>query len=168
MKKRQPKLPLPIHVIRIPYTDSGSETKNLIFLFRFYFNWTLCQCNCLPQLNGRFSKAALVLIGLVCFIIIGITIFETHGIWKQQKNIDVHFADQARKKVSVAVATDTKNPDYHYGVVVDCGSSGSRVYVYFWPPHNGNPKELLFIQPMLDRNLNPVVKKIEPGKYTHF
>lgn len=60
-------------------------------------------------------------------------------------------------------ATDTADSSLNYGVVVDCGSSGSRVFVYFWPPHNGNPHDLLDIKQMRDRNSRPVVKKIKPG-----
>jgi len=61
-------------------------------------------------------------------------------------------------------ATDTEDPALNYGVVVDCGSSGSRVFVYFWPPHNGNPHDLLDIRQMRDRSSRPVVKKIKPGR----
>ncbi|XP_035400749.1 ectonucleoside triphosphate diphosphohydrolase 7 isoform X1 [Cygnus atratus] len=60
-------------------------------------------------------------------------------------------------------ATDTEDAALSYGVVVDCGSSGSRVFVYFWPPHNGNPHDLLDIRQMRDRGSRPVVKKIKPG-----
>ncbi|NXU21383.1 ENTP7 diphosphohydrolase, partial [Pardalotus punctatus] len=60
-------------------------------------------------------------------------------------------------------ATDTEDSSLNYGVVVDCGSSGSRVFVYFWPPHNGNPHDLLDIKQMRDRSSHPVVKKIKPG-----
>lgn len=60
-------------------------------------------------------------------------------------------------------ATDTEDPDLNYGLVVDCGSSGSRIFVYFWPRHNGNPHDLLDIKQMRDRNSQPVVKKIKPG-----
>ncbi|XP_044047126.1 ectonucleoside triphosphate diphosphohydrolase 7-like [Siniperca chuatsi] len=60
-------------------------------------------------------------------------------------------------------ATDVLNPALNYGVVVDCGSSGSRVFVYYWPPHNGNPHTLLDIRQMRDRDRKPVVKKIKPG-----
>ncbi|XP_068177916.1 ectonucleoside triphosphate diphosphohydrolase 7-like [Antennarius striatus] len=60
-------------------------------------------------------------------------------------------------------ATDVLNPALNYGIVVDCGSSGSRVFVYYWPPHNGNPHTLLDIRQMKDRDLKPVVKKIKPG-----
>ncbi|XP_030282782.1 ectonucleoside triphosphate diphosphohydrolase 7-like [Sparus aurata] len=60
-------------------------------------------------------------------------------------------------------ATDVLNPALNYGIVVDCGSSGSRVFVYYWPPHNGNPHTLLDIKQMKDRDRKPVVKKIKPG-----
>ncbi|XP_029465948.1 ectonucleoside triphosphate diphosphohydrolase 7 [Rhinatrema bivittatum] len=60
-------------------------------------------------------------------------------------------------------ATDTQNPSLNYGIVVDCGSSGSRVFVYFWPQHNGNPHDLLDIKQMRDQSSKPVVKKIKPG-----
>lgn len=61
-------------------------------------------------------------------------------------------------------ATDVSDPSLTYGVVVDCGSSGSRVFVYYWPPHNGNPHTLLDIRQMRDRDRVPVVKKIKPGE----
>lgn len=61
-------------------------------------------------------------------------------------------------------ATDTSNPNLNYGLVVDCGSSGSRVFVYCWPRHNGNLHELLNIQQMRDQHRKPVVMKIKPGK----
>lgn len=68
---------------------------------------------------------------------------------------------------SVVVATDTKDSLLNYGIVIDCGSSGSRVFVYFWPQHQGSPNELLHIQPLRDEAARPVVKKIEPGKYKY-
>uniref|UniRef100_A0A3B4Y0E6 Ectonucleoside triphosphate diphosphohydrolase 7-like n=1 Tax=Seriola lalandi dorsalis TaxID=1841481 RepID=A0A3B4Y0E6_SERLL len=61
-------------------------------------------------------------------------------------------------------ATDVLNPALNYGIVVDCGSSGSRVFVYYWPPHNGNPHTLLDIRQMRDHDHKPVVKKIKPGE----
>jgi len=54
-------------------------------------------------------------------------------------------------------------PDVHYGIVMDCGSSGTRVYVYIWPPHSGNPQDLLNIQQLRDQHGQPVVKKVTPG-----
>lgn len=67
-------------------------------------------------------------------------------------------------KVTDVDATDTSNPNLNYGLVVDCGSSGSRVFVYCWPRHNGNLHELLNIQQMRDQHRKPVVMKIKPGK----
>lgn len=61
-------------------------------------------------------------------------------------------------------ATNVLNPALNYGIVVDCGSSGSRVFVYYWPPHNGNPHTLLDIRQMRGRDYKPVVKKIKPGE----
>lgn len=52
---------------------------------------------------------------------------------------------------------------HHYGLVIDCGSSGSRVFIYYWPPHNGNTDELLQIKQMKDSRGNPVRMKIKPG-----
>lgn len=56
--------------------------------------------------------------------------------------------------------------DHSYGVVIDCGSSGSRVFVYYWPKHSGHPSELLKIQQLADGGV-PVVKKIKPGIATN-
>lgn len=73
---------------------------------------------------------------------------------------------QFNKYLSIAEnmeATDVLNPSLNYGIVVDCGSSGSRVFVYYWPPHNGNPHTLLDIRQMKDKDRRPVVKKIKPG-----
>ncbi|MEE6514339.1 hypothetical protein FKM82_022379 [Ascaphus truei] len=63
-------------------------------------------------------------------------------------------------------ATDTSNPNLNYGIVVDCGSSGSRIFVYCWPRHNGNPHDLLDIKQMRDYNRKTVVMKIKPGNET--
>jgi hypothetical protein len=60
--------------------------------------------------------------------------------------------------------TDFSDLSLSYGIVIDCGSSGSRVFVYCWPPHTGEPGRLLNIRLMLDSNSNPVIMKIEPGK----
>nr|XP_025729611.1 ectonucleoside triphosphate diphosphohydrolase 4 isoform X1 [Callorhinus ursinus] len=66
-------------------------------------------------------------------------------------------------RVTDIEATDTSSPNVNYGIVVDCGSSGSRIFVYCWPRHNGNPHDLLDIRQMRDKNRKPVVMKIKPG-----
>ena len=53
---------------------------------------------------------------------------------------------------------------FQYAIVVDCGSSGSRVFVYYWPPHDGIPDNLLHIKPVKDGNGNLAIMKIEPGE----
>ncbi|EDM02187.1 ectonucleoside triphosphate diphosphohydrolase 4 (predicted), isoform CRA_a [Rattus norvegicus] len=67
-------------------------------------------------------------------------------------------------RVTDVEATDTNNPNVNYGIVVDCGSSGSRIFVYCWPQHNGNPHDLLDIRQMRDKNRKPVVMKIKPDE----
>jgi hypothetical protein len=67
---------------------------------------------------------------------------------------------------STGLGTDLSDPALHYGVIVDCGSSGSRVYIYHWPPHTGQINQLLNLQPVRDADGKPYIKKIEPGKNT--
>ena len=52
---------------------------------------------------------------------------------------------------------------FNYAIVIDAGSSGSRAYLYFWPEHSGNPKSLLKIDPLVDKNGEPLVKAVSPG-----
>ena len=53
-------------------------------------------------------------------------------------------------------------PALHYAVVMDAGSSGTRVYLYSWPDHTGDRHQLLAISPLL-RDGEPMVKKATPG-----
>ena len=50
----------------------------------------------------------------------------------------------------------------NFAVVIDAGSSGSRVFIYHWPKHDGDPSHLLKID-QLFKNGAPVIKKVEPG-----
>ena len=59
--------------------------------------------------------------------------------------------------------TQTKKDDFNYGVVVDCGSSGSRLYVYYWKQHSGVEGDLLNITALKDKNNETIVMKKEPG-----
>ncbi|CAF4558014.1 unnamed protein product [Rotaria sp. Silwood1] len=59
-----------------------------------------------------------------------------------------------------------EDPNIHYGIVIDCGSSGSRLYIYIWPEHSGKENELLQIKQLLDKEGKPIVKKLEPGLST--
>ncbi|XP_057698917.1 ectonucleoside triphosphate diphosphohydrolase 7-like isoform X1 [Corythoichthys intestinalis] len=83
-------------------------------------------------------------------------------LWGTQRPRGTRFSKYLSSAESME-ATDVRDAGLNYGVVVDCGSSGSRVFVYYWPPHNGNPHTLLDIRQMRDFDRQPVVKKIKPG-----
>lgn len=104
-----------------------------------------------------------ILIGLI-FGVIGLLYMilatgKGPAIWFIKEN---HFHRHLARVTDID-ATDTSNPNLNYGLVVDCGSSGSRIFVYCWPRHNGNPHELLDIRQMRDEHRKPVVMKIKPG-----
>lgn len=97
----------------------------------------------------------------VAFCLVFLLIFMEYQHWRPQlkdKELERYMA-----RIEDMEPTDTNDAALNYGVVIDCGSSGSRVFVYFWPRHNGNPHDLLNIRQMKDKNRTPVVKKIKPG-----
>uniref|UniRef100_A0A3P9C4F7 nucleoside-triphosphate phosphatase n=1 Tax=Maylandia zebra TaxID=106582 RepID=A0A3P9C4F7_9CICH len=103
-----------------------------------------------------FISLVVCLIGLLYLLLVA---GKGHVSWITKEN---HFHRHLARVTDID-ATDTTNPNLNYGLVVDCGSSGSRVFVYCWPRHNGNPHELLDIRQMRDQNRKPVVMKIKPG-----
>nr|XP_061811450.1 ectonucleoside triphosphate diphosphohydrolase 4-like [Nerophis lumbriciformis] len=109
------------------------------------------------------SFRQLIFIGLL-FLLLGafylvLVVGKLPTSWIKKEN---HFHRHLARVTDVD-STDATNPDLNYGLVVDCGSSGSRVYVYCWPRHNGDPHELLNIRQMRDQNRKSVVMKIKPG-----
>lgn len=50
-----------------------------------------------------------------------------------------------------------------YAVIIDAGSSGSRVYIYVWPPHTGDTRTLLNIRLLHDQLGKNVQHAITPG-----
>ena len=60
--------------------------------------------------------------------------------------------------------THTIHPDFNYGIVIDAGSSSSKLQLFQWPPHDGNPTKLLNIEFLSDELGDPLFKKVEPGK----
>ncbi|KAL4623049.1 ectonucleoside triphosphate diphosphohydrolase 4 isoform X1 [Arapaima gigas] len=100
-----------------------------------------------------------LLTGLVALLYLLLVIGRSQYTWMRE---DKHFHRHS-VRVTDTDATDTSNPNLNYGLVIDCGSSGSRVFVYCWPRHNGNPHDLLDIRQMRDQHRKPVVMKIKPG-----
>ena len=52
-------------------------------------------------------------------------------------------------------------PELHYAVVMDAGSSGTRAYLYTWPQHTGDPHQLLKISPLLQVSFLNQIYNIE-------
>ncbi|XP_063818337.1 ectonucleoside triphosphate diphosphohydrolase 7 [Pseudophryne corroboree] len=107
------------------------------------------------------QRVALLLIFILSCLLL-LVAFANPGLWSPKAFQDRQFR-RYLDQIEDLEATDTKDLKLNYGIVIDCGSSGSRVFVYFWPPHNGNPHDLLDIKQMRDRGSKPVVKKIKPG-----
>lgn len=108
---------------------------------------------------SRQRRIAVLLIVVSLFLIFT---YLAHETLSQHHEKDAVFREYARKYEHIEV-TNTDDENLYYGIVIDMGSSGSRVFVYFWPQHTGKSNELLHIQQMRDQERNPVVKKIKPG-----
>ncbi len=97
-----------------------------------------------------------LLFPMVVFLVILLILFV---LWITSRDLSREVVYKHEKSVSLHSDKST----FHYGVVVDCGSSGSRVYIYYWPPHSGNVHELLKLHQMTDNGDDPVRLKIKPG-----
>ncbi|XP_064418998.1 ectonucleoside triphosphate diphosphohydrolase 7 [Latimeria chalumnae] len=117
----------------------------------------------LPTINSsscqRLTLLLLFLFLLSCLLLFAAVKGPLH--WGPSVH-DGHYEKYLQRVIDLE-ATDTDDPELNYGIVIDCGSSGSRVFVYYWPRHNGNPHDLLDIHQMRDGDRQPVVKKIKPG-----
>ncbi|XP_053306285.1 ectonucleoside triphosphate diphosphohydrolase 7 isoform X2 [Spea bombifrons] len=118
-----------------------------------------CSLPSVTQISRQ--RVALLVIFIVVFLLVLVAAISPR-IWSSGRLQDRQFR-RYLDQIEDLEATDTKDSKLNYGIVIDCGSSGSRVFVYFWPPHNGNPHDLLDIKQMRDRSSKPVVKKIKPG-----
>ncbi|KAM4636331.1 ectonucleoside triphosphate diphosphohydrolase 7 isoform 2-T2 [Discoglossus pictus] len=107
------------------------------------------------------QRVALLVILFLVLVLVLVAVLDPR-LWSTRSFRDRQFR-RYLDQIEDLEATDVKDLNLNYGIVIDCGSSGSRVFVYFWPPHNGNPHDLLDIKQMRDRISKPVVKKIKPG-----
>lgn len=121
-------------------------------------SWRLTVPTVSPCARQRLALLAL-LFGVCLLLLVAATDLRR---WGSSAPPDRPF-ERYMARVGDLEATDTGDSTLNYGIVVDCGSSGSRVFVYFWPPHNGNPHDLLDVKQMRDQSRQPVVKKIKPG-----
>ncbi|XP_069140277.1 ectonucleoside triphosphate diphosphohydrolase 7-like isoform X2 [Argopecten irradians] len=105
---------------------------------------------------------------IFCFILLGVMLFilievSKGGMTRHQGSADTHKSPRQPLSTNTGDIHPVLGPGVRYGIVIDCGSSGSRIYVYFWPPHSGNARDLLNIQQLMGPDGKPVVKKITPG-----
>ncbi|KAL4231585.1 Ectonucleoside triphosphate diphosphohydrolase 7 [Mactra antiquata] len=101
--------------------------------------------------------------GVFLVIILLVAFIHSHYQSNIYLNSKPHFLPTANSISSSDQTYFSYGPNVRYGIVLDCGSSGTRVYVYIWPPHSGNPRDLLNIQQLKDQYNSPVVKKVSPG-----
>lgn len=117
-----------------------------------------------------FSKRSIVATMALVFVLSIIGMLHWHATAFQQQTADgrtVSGAAAAAGSTLQTKQTDLSDPSFTFAIVFDCGSSGTRVYLYYWPPHSGQPSDLLDIRPVLDANGKPISKKVSPGLSTY-
>ncbi|XP_056427154.1 ectonucleoside triphosphate diphosphohydrolase 4 isoform X3 [Hyla sarda] len=125
------------------------------------WHFSISPGGCPRALNTTLRQMVIIgaVAGVLLFLIYSLLLARTmYSPSQRDRNYHRYLA-----RVTDMEATDTSNPNINYGIVVDCGSSGSRIFVYCWPRHNGNPHDLLDIKQMRDQNRKTVVMKIKPG-----
>nr|XP_060643402.1 ectonucleoside triphosphate diphosphohydrolase 4 isoform X2 [Anolis sagrei ordinatus] len=125
-------------------------------LFPASWHFSLSPVGCPRILNTTLRQITVIGLLAAAFFLLYYSVLKYSG--HRDKKMHRYLA-----RVTDTEATDTSNPKLNYGIMVDCGSSGSRIFVYWWPRHNGNPHDLLDIKQMRDKNRQPVVMKIKPG-----
>lgn len=77
---------------------------------------------------------------------------------------DVPFQGTIHYLLFYSLILETSVTSVNYGIVIDAGSSSSKVYLFQWPPHDGDPSKLLKIMPLTDELDDPLTSKVEPGE----
>ncbi|KHJ42607.1 Vps53-like protein [Trichuris suis] len=68
-----------------------------------------------------------------------------------------------RGHVALHASPNEQTAGVHYAIVVDAGSSGSRLYIYRCDYDRHTVKSILRVSPLLGRDGEPIVKKKNPG-----
>ncbi|CDW54398.1 GDA1 CD39 domain containing protein [Trichuris trichiura] len=68
-----------------------------------------------------------------------------------------------RSPAALHASSNEQTAGVHYAVVVDAGSSGSRLYIYRCDYDRHTVKSILRVSPLLGRDGEPIVKKKNPG-----
>lgn len=129
-----------------------TSNRSCTSIFMFCSNYELCW----STINR--PKPQLICIVLILLALAFLT-FHSHGFWNRNDDVVEVTSHKSARPMTNSESSDT----YEYAILIDAGSSGSRVFIYTWPPHNGDANELLQIRPLRQDDGEPVVKKIEPG-----
>ncbi|WAR21171.1 ENTP7-like protein [Mya arenaria] len=134
------------HFIRLLY-----DPENKIYL-------RLPQWNLLTTRQMAILSAALILIIILIILLISSFFLDDPETTSHNR----HFLPTVNYgKKDPDLQFFNYGPNVHYGIVLDCGSSGTRVYVYIWPPHSGNPSDLLSLDTFED-NPEEASEYLEP------
>lgn len=100
------------------------------------------------------TNVKLVLIFLIVFLLLYMKFFQYAPMEIDQSWHSVNKFDDS---------LDQLRQNLQYAVMIDAGSSGSRVYIYVWPPHSGDTRQLLNIRMLHDKLGKDVYYAITPG-----
>ena len=100
-------------------------------------------------------RLSLIIVALLALFLLGLS-------FRSMFSSSPSLPPSAQNGIEV-VAKDPSWATREYAVILDCGSSGSRVFVYHWPEHSGQAHKLLDIRQVLGSDGKPAVKKVEPG-----
>ena len=62
----------------------------------------------------------------------------------------------------VVLVTGSEEPKEDYGIIIDAGSSGSRIYVYKWP-HRKDKSTMPQVDPVLKKDADSFIKTVFPN-----